>query len=758
MKTNLTFLAVLFFLVSCQNKDVLSVKSSSSDMRFSELSTTWDEGIPLGNAFVGALVWQKDSNLRFSLDRVDLWDLRPTDSLSGENFRFAWVQEQVKKNDYLLVQKKLDWSYDREPAPSKIPGAALEFPLKFFGELSHIQLHINNALCVATWKNGITMKTFVHASEPVGWFVFENLPDSLLPHLVAPSYQIAQNLAPSDVVGGQDLRRLNYQQGSIINDRQSIHYHQQGWGDFYYDVSVKWQQNGSTLLGVWSITSSLCEESSEDLVSKAMQRNIYQDYQNHLNYWNQYWQKSSVSLPDSILQKQYDLEMYKFASVTRENSYPISLQAVWTADNGKLPPWKGDFHHDLNTQMSYWCTYIGNHLPEGLGIVNTLWKQRDVYKKYTKQYFETEGLNVPGVATLMGEPMGGWIQYALSPTCAAWLSHSFYQHWKFSADTVFLEQQAYPFLKDVALYLEQISVINENGIRQLPISSSPEIFDNSINAWFTTMTNYDLALMRFLFQATSEMAKVLNLNEEAEHWSKIFQQLPDFDTDSSGSLTFAKGFPYHQSHRHFSHALAIYPLGLLDVHDGDQSKQIVESTLQQLESFGTDGWTGYSFAWYANMQARALHGDKAADALRSFAECFCLRNSFHANGDQNQCGKSKFDYRPFTLEGNFAFASAIQEMLLQSHSGVIRIFPAVPNDWKNISFRQLRAVNAFLISAQKQDGKISQIDIFAEKGGRCRLALPDLNFSISGNSQPSTLENNVVVFNMKKGETIQLTF
>lgn len=62
--------------------------------------------MPLGNATVGALVWQRDSALRFSLDRTDLWDLRPMDSISGPNNRFAWVREQVMKGDYLPVQKK----------------------------------------------------------------------------------------------------------------------------------------------------------------------------------------------------------------------------------------------------------------------------------------------------------------------------------------------------------------------------------------------------------------------------------------------------------------------------------------------------------------------------------------------------------------------------------------------------------------------------------------------------------------------------
>ena len=113
--------------------------------------------------------------------------------------------------------------------------------------------------------------------------------------------------------------------------------------------------------------------------------------------------------------------MYKFGAATREDSYPISLQAVWTADNGMLPPWKGDYHHDLNTQLSYWPAYTGNHLQEGMGYLNTLWKQRDVYKKYTREYFGTDGMNVPGVCTLTGEPMGGWVQYSMSPTVSAWL-------------------------------------------------------------------------------------------------------------------------------------------------------------------------------------------------------------------------------------------------------------------------------------------------------------------------------------------------
>lgn len=737
MKIKLLLLLCCGLWGSCSSYDYCPVTPSESDLVFTGLARSWDEAMPLGNATVGALVWQRDSCLRLSLDRTDLWDLRPVDSLSGDNFRFSWVKEHIRTKDYLPVQKKLDWPYDMNPAPSKIPGAAIEFPLEKIGAPTQVRLYLNNALCEANWADGTQMQTFVHATEPVGWFVFRNLRTPIEPSILTPVYNKTKPDGSLDPVSGQDLHRLGYQQGETVREGNRITYHQKGYGDFWYDVVVCWKQEGETLYGTWSVTSSLSGEKAAEKAEAALQRGLKQDYQAHLEYWNKYWAQSSVTLPDSILQKQYQNEMYKFASTTREHSYPISLQAVWTADNGKLPPWKGDYHHDLNTQLSYWPAYTGNHLTEGMGYLNTLWNQRDTYKRYTRQYFGTEGMNIPGVCTLTGEPMGGWIQYSMSQTVAAWLAQHFYLHWKYSADRTFLKERAYPFLKDVAIYLEQVSEVTPEGVRKLEFSSSPEVFDNSMQAWFSDMTNYDLAMMHFLFKAAAELAHELNLIDESSHWAALEAQLPDYDVDEEGCLTFAKGYPYNESHRHFSHAMAIHPMGLIDWSDGEKSQHIIRATLKRLDEVGPDYWTGYSYSWLANMKARAFDGKGAAQALRTFAECFCLKNTFHANGDQTKSGKSRFTYRPFTLEGNFAFASGIQEMLLQSHTGTIRIFPALPEEWKDVSFEGLRAMGAFLVSAQMEGGEITRVRIYSEKGGMLKIARPgtlkpDKNYTLSG--------------------------
>ncbi|MCC8147070.1 MAG: hypothetical protein LIO93_11700 [Bacteroidales bacterium] len=743
-------------MTSCQ-KEEIQVSPSEYDLAFHDLSLTWDEGIPLGNSILGSLIWEKDNSLRMSLDRIDLWDLRPTDSLSGPNFRYDWVYRQVLKKDYYPVQKKLDHPYDQLPAPAKIPGAGLEFSLSHTGKPDSVRLYLNNALCEVFWKNGMKMQSFVHSNEPVGWFRIQNAEESFIPELIPPLYADDEdNPGEASPVTGQDLRRLGYTQGKVIQEDNKISYHQKGWGDFYYDVVVKWEKKNNEITGVWSITSSLSEDKAEEMIDKALERGINTDYQTHMTFWNNFWDKSSVQIPDPVLARQYANEIYKLGSTAREYSYPISLQAVWTADNGKLPPWKGDYHHDLNTQLSYWPCYTGNYLTEGLGYLNTLWDQKETNKEYTKTYFEKEGLNVPGVATLTGEPMGGWIQYSLSPTVSAWLAQHFYLHYKYSADKDFLKEKAYPYIKDVAVFLEEITYLNENGQRQLPISSSPEIFDNSVNAWFQTLTNYDLSLIRFIFKAAAELASDLTLTEEASHWNTLMAQMPAFDTDEQHCLTFAQGVPYSSSHRHFSHAMAIHPLGLIDWSHGEKDQKIIQSTINRLDSVGPDYWVGYSYSWLGNMKARARDGKGAAEALRTFAECFCLRNTFHANGDQSKTGKSLFTYRPFTLEGNFAFASGIQEMLIQSHTGVIHLFPAIPLDWEDVSFKNMRTYGAFLISAKKRNGEVKSVGIESEKGGMVQIKNPfNKEFIIHGRTD-YIVENDIIELNMQAGERVIL--
>lgn len=729
----LTVLGLIIILTSCKKRE-LKVEPSDSDLQFTDLATVWDEAMPLGNATLGTLVWQREGKLRFSLDRIDLWDLRPAERYEGEHFSFDWVRSHIRAKDYEPVIDKFERTVN-SVAPSKIPGAALEFDSEGWGRVTSSHLFLKEAVCRVIWENGTTLQTFIQADRPVGWFIFENLPQDFHLQLIPPAYQSGQSVGNGDL-GDSALDLLGYEQGQVKQEGDLITYHQKGWSDFYYDVAVKCQRKGNKIVGAWSISSSLSPEKATHEVEQALRRGIKKSYRCHLNYWEPYWTQSVVTVPDEVVQHQYDREIYKFGSASRKDSYPISLQAIWTADDGRLPPWKGDYHHDLNTQLSYWPAYIGNRLDEGLAYINTLWNQRPVHKEFTRKFFGKDGLDVPGTCSLDGHAIGGWVQYSMSQTTSAWLGQHFYLHWKYSADREFLAERGYPYLRDVSVFLEQQSEVDSQGVRRLEFTSSPEINNNSLEAWFPDFTSFDLSLMHFAFQAASEMADSLGLSDEAAHWKQVEAQLPDYALDEKGSLPISPSTPLPYSHRHFSHAMAIHPLGLIDVSHGEKEKQIIDATLDRLYEHGSDYWCGYSYSWLANLEARALHGEKACEALRTFAQCFCLRNSFHANGDQSRSGKSRFLYRPFTLEGNFAYASGLQEMLLQSHTGIINVFPAVPAKWKDIRFDHLRAIGAFLVSAEKKGGDVTYLSVYSEKGGRLRIRHPQTGEIIERETKP----------------------
>jgi alpha-L-fucosidase 2 len=150
-----------------------------------------------------------------------------------------------------------------------------------------------------------------------------------------------------------------------------------------------------------------------------------------------------------------------------------------------------------------------------------------------------------------------------------------------------------------------------------------------------------------------------------------------------------------------------------------------------------------------------MDGVGAAEALRIFASHFCLKNSFHANGDQSKLGYSTFTYRPFTLEGNFAFAAGVQEMLLQSHAGFIHLFPAIPPSWKTVSFHKMRTEGAFLVSANLSGGKVEKVQIEATVSGVLKIKNPfELN---SFKSSISFIkEGEMLVFNLSKGDILTL--
>jgi hypothetical protein len=72
---------------------------------------------------------------------------------------------------------------------------------------------------------------------------------------------------------------------------------------------------------------------------------------------------------------------------------------------------------------------------------------------------------------------------------------------------------------------------------------------------------------------------------------------------------------------------------------------------------------------------------------------------------------------------NLSLPAVLNECMLQSYSGILRLFPNTAN-LGPARFRNLRARGAFLVSAAWDGKQVSQVEISSEKGGVARLANP----------------------------------
>ena len=156
----------LFSLILCFCLPNIA-STQSRTHTFNPLPQQWDEAIPMGNGMIGSLIWEKNKTIRVALDRADLWDSRPMKGLHRKEFSYQWIVDQRLNDNYKPVQEYFDHPYDREPAPTKIPGAGIEFNFTKGLSLSDAKLNLNEATSEISWKNGTRLLSYVHAVDPV---------------------------------------------------------------------------------------------------------------------------------------------------------------------------------------------------------------------------------------------------------------------------------------------------------------------------------------------------------------------------------------------------------------------------------------------------------------------------------------------------------------------------------------------------------------------------------------------------------------
>lgn len=396
----------------------------------------------------------------------------------------------------------------------------------------------------------------------------------------------------------------------------------------------------------------------------------------------------------------FALGRHLFISSERANSLPTNLAGRWS-QNLKAS-WGADYHANINFQMNHWGveqTGLGDLQVATWNYIQNTWVPRGTQ---TAQLL----YNAPGWVThdemnIFGHTgMKNSAQWANYPASAAWMMLHVYDHYSYSQDTAWFENQGYPLLKGVAqFWLSQLQLDKQFNDGTLVVNpcNSPEhgpttfacthwqqlihqLFQNIISS-SSALTTVDGAFIANIKSAL----KALDTGFHIGTWGEVKEwKIPD-----------SLGYDFqNDTHRHLSNLIGWYPgysiSSLLGGYGNSTIQKAVETTLwSRGEGNGADANAGWEKVWRSACWARLNNTERAYFELR-----YAIDLNFAGNGLSMYGGTSP----PFQIDANYGLVGAVLSFLVVdnpqangSETGRIVILgPAIPISWGGGSVKGLR--------------------------------------------------------------------
>jgi len=617
-------------------------------------------------------------------------------------------------------------------------------------------------------------------------------------------YVMMARIVPTGGVTYKELFKTTVQEKwwSVIEPSKEIHSRIDG----QYAVAPVSGDFDLYLTIVTSLESEDPFAEARNRLEEAVHKGTEELYEAHTRWWAEFWSKCYVGLDDPLLEQLWYLSLYNLATVLPGT--PVgALCGLWFGPMdtpSQMLPWHGYYTNDYNAQLPIMPVFRANHPELANGAFQTLSNMLPNAMKNAQDLYDLPGAYFPLATDPTGEELSSG-PYRFCQNSGPYWSIFLWWHYLYTKDVQYLDEVSYPIMREVAtFFINYLQWHEEEKLYHLEFSQNQELMYIKYSDPVDTMT-----MLKYTLNAVFEASKVLGVDIDlADKCQHVLQHFPEYAKNGLEISPLRGLRPNHITHGRTLGGL--FPCGEFDpeVHPEwyDSCKfELDKAELWSRNYAANAGYTVRGFtgnAYHIGLPAcRMEFKDLAWDLMESLLKTGVKPNSlithnaallsssklseeniknipdieiFHdldpdplkaveiLNGrlmeqttEDPDCKDSIFP----ALEGPAVYLLLMGEMLLQSQNGILRLFPALPDD-KNAAFVDLRCEGPILVSSQRLDGEVKFIQIKALADVSWKVRNPWkgqvlLKSSLKTESD-QLLAGKYIEINLKTGEQIVL--
>jgi alpha-L-fucosidase 2 len=721
--------------------------------------TTWENALPIGNGFLGSMVYGNVPNETLQLNENTVWSGGPN---RNDNPKALEALTEIRKLIWEGNHKEAEKLANEAIISKKSHGQMFQpvgnLELSFVGHQNYQnyyrELDIEKAISKTTYEvDGVTYtrETFASFGDRVIMMrISASKPSkiSFLAHYSSLHTRKNASVICNDLVlKGKTSDHEGVE--SVLNFEAITRIKLEGGKLSKTDTSLTVQNATAatifiamaTNFNAYNDVSGDASKRANSYLNQAFQKSFALQKSKHIAGYQKYFNRVKINLGETpemnkptderlrnfnsvndpqMVSLYYQYGRYLLISSSQPGGQAANLQGIW--NNRIKPPWDSKYTININAEMNYWPAEKTNlselHQPflqmvkelsiTGQKTAKDMYGARGWMAHHNTDIWRATGA-IDGAFWGMWTAGGGWV------------SQHLWEHYLYTGDKAFLTE-IYPILKGAALFYVDFLVEHpKNHWLVVNPGNSPEnapaAHDGSSLDAGVTMDNQ---IVFDVFNKAINAAQILKKDASfVDSLKTLRDRLPPMHIGQHNQLQewLDDIDDPKDQHRHISHLYGLYPSNQISAY---RTPELFEASKNSLIYRG-DVSTGWSMGWKVNWWAKLQDGNHAYKLIQN--QLTPIGNERGSGGTYNNL----FDaHPPFQIDGNFGCTSGITEMLMQSRDGAVHLLPALPDVWPSGNISGLKAIGGFeIVEMVWENAKLVKLVVKSHLGGNLRLRTPN---------------------------------